>query len=474
MKRLLFSVSAGILLAFGLISSALPQDAAPLPPLDANVAAKISYRKDVAPILKRHCTTCHTKNDAQADLNMDTVKLFIKGGKKGPSIIPGKPDESLAVQMVTGAKKPMMPHKQPPLPVAKIQTLRLWVLAGAKDDSDPTAATTTPIVIPKSYKVAPAVTSVAFSPDGKLLAAACRSEVVVLTLDGDAEPQRLPTESDLVTFVGFSSDGQTLVAVGGVPGSYGEVRFFQSGEDGKFTFRATKRIGKDTLFRGGFSPDGKLLALGGADGAIYLVPVGDGDVRKFELHSDWVSAVVFSMDGRLVISASRDKTVKVTRVETGKLIRSIGTSNDYVNAVAATPTLAISGGRDRVPATYDLKAALGDVATSGNGNGITPTQPAAQYTKKLEGQAGEILDMSISANRTKLAVGGTGSDVRVYNLPDGKRLALMTGVPAPVYGVAISFDGNRVATGSYNGQVGIYDATTGKLIKQLVPVPVEP
>ncbi|OAI46388.1 hypothetical protein AYO44_02155 [Planctomycetaceae bacterium SCGC AG-212-F19] len=472
MTRILLSAFASLFLALCLISSAFPQDKPALPPLDAAAAAKVSYRKDVAPILKRHCVTCHTKNDAQADLNMDTVKLFIKGGKKGASVVPGKPDESLAIQMITGVKKPMMPHKQPPLVAAKMQTLRLWVLAGAKDDSDPTTAVQ-PIVIPKAYKVAPSVTSVAFSPDGKQLAAACRSEVVVVEAEGDAEPQRLPTESDLVTYVGFSPDGQTLASAGGLTGSYGEVRYYQLADE-KWKLRTAKRIGKDTLFRGGFSPEGKTLALGGADGAIYLVPTGDeGEVRKLDLHSDWVSAVTFSMDGRLLISASRDKTVKVTLVETGKLIRSIANSSDYVNAVAASPTLAISGGRDRVPATYDLKASLGDVVLTGSGNGLTPTQPAAQYTKKLEGQPGEVLDLATNAARTRLAVASAGSEVRVYSLPDGKRLANLTNVPAPVFSVALTADGARAATGSYNGQVGIYDAATGKLVKQFVPVPVD-
>lgn len=472
MFRMPLSAFSGLWVVIGLASSAWTQDKPALPPLDADAASKISYRKDVAPIVKRHCLSCHTKNDAQGELNMDSVKLFAKGGKRGAGFVPGKPDDSLAIQMVLGVKKPVMPHKQPALPMAKVQTLRLWVLAGAKDDSEPNTATEQ-IVIPKAYKVAPAVTSVAFSPDGKQLALACRSEVVVLPVEGDAEPQRLATESDLVTYVGFSPDGKTLASAGGFPGQYGEVRFFDVA-DGACKLRSSRRISKDTLFRGSFSPDGQLLALGGTDGAIYLVPTGDGEVRKHDLHSDWVSAVVFSTDGRLLISCSRDKTVKVTLTETGKLIRSIATSNDYVNAVAASPTLAISGGRDRTPATYNLKQSLGDVALTGSGNGMAPTQPAAQYTKKLEAQPGEVLDLATDAKQAKLAVAGTGSDVRVYNLADSKRLANLTAVPAPVYGVALSADGTRVATGSFNGQVGIYDAATGKLIRQIVPVPIEP
>ncbi len=450
-----------VLLLLVVVSSAFPQGS----------TAKISYRRDVAPILKRHCTSCHTKSDPQGELNMDSVKLFVQGGKKGQAIQPGKPDESLAIQMVMGIKKPIMPHKQPPLSPAKILTLRQWILAGAKDDSD-TTAVVEKVLIPKSYRVAPSVTSVAFSPDGKLLAAACRSEVVVLSVEGKTPPQRLPTESDLITFVSFSPDGKTLASAGGSPAQYGEVRFFDVAEPA-FKLRSSRRIGNDTLFHGGFSPDGKMLALGSADGAIYVVPLDDkAAVQKHDLHSDWVSAVTFSVDGRLLISCSRDRTIKVTLTENGKLLRSLATSTDYVNAVAATATLALSAGRDRVPAVYDLKVALGDVVQKGNGNGMVPDSPSAQYTRKLEAHPGEVIDLAVDAKRTKLAVAGASSEVRINSLPDGRRLATLTAVPAPVYGVALSADGTRVATGSYNGQVGIYDAITGKLIKQLVPVPV--
>src|SRR5262249_4266233 len=86
----------------------------------ADTPPGISYRRDVAPTLKRHCITCHTRNDAQGDLNLDSVKSFSAGGKSGPAFKAGKPDESLVLRMLTGVKKPSMPYKQPPLSPAKV------------------------------------------------------------------------------------------------------------------------------------------------------------------------------------------------------------------------------------------------------------------------------------------------------------------------------------------------------------------
>lgn len=469
MKRLLV-----ILLSVVLVTAdpALPARAAddPLPVLDPAAASKVSYRREVAPILRRHCWSCHNPADAQGGLDLTAVATFAAGGQKGVSWIAGKPDQSLVVQMLTGAKKPAMPYKEPPLSAAKIHTLRQWILAGARDDSPPAVAEK--VVIPNTYRTAPPITSLAFSPDGKLLATACRSEVVVLTADGSGEPQRLATESDLVTYVGFSPDGKLLASAGGIPGVSGQVRFFEL-TGGKARLKSAQRLTRDTLFRGGFSPDSKSLALGSAEGTVYVLTVGEvAPARKYDLHSDWVSDVTYSVDGKMLFSVGRDKAVKVSSAEDGKLLRAIASLSDYVNAVDATEGLAIAAGRDRTPTTYTLKQALLGVTLEGSGNGTRPVANAAAYTKRLEGQPGEVLALAVSADRKLLAVGGAYSDVRVYQVVDGKRIALIAGVPQPVYAVALSPDGKCLAVGGASGQIHLHELPGGKRLQQVTPVPV--
>jgi hypothetical protein len=462
---------ASLLLAsiFSLVLiSAESANCADLAVIDKAAAAKISFRGDVWPIVKRHCWGCHSGADPKGGLNMDSVADMLKGGESGPLFVVGKPDESLMVEMITG-DEPEMPAKQPPLSMAKINTLRGWVMAGATDDST-AADKKLAIRIPETYKFAPAITSVAISPDGKLVAAACRSEVVLLDAEGDAKPRRLATESDLVTHVEFSSDGKLLAATGGAPARYGKVQFFNP-VDGKLI--SSRSVGHDTLFRGSFSPDNKSIALGGPDGAVYVVPVDlKAKVRKFDLHSDWVMDVAYTPDGKILVSGGRDKTTKVSSIETGKLLRSVDGSTDIINAVAADAQFVISAGRARLPVSFELKIALSGVQVTGAGNGARPITRRAQYAKNLEGQPGIVLDIATSGDRKSIAIAGAYGDIRVYNLADRKRTGIVSAVPAPIYCIALNKDGTRLVLGSKSGIVQIHQLPDGKLLKTLAPVPV--
>ncbi len=439
-----------------------------LSPLDKSVAEKISFRGDVWPIVKRHCWGCHSGADPKGGLNMDTVADMLEGGESGPLFDVGKPDESLLVETIIG-DEPDMPQKQPPLSTAKIDTLRGWVLAGAKDDS--MAADKQLIIrIPQTYDFAPAVTSVAMSSDGKLVAAACRSEVVLIDADGEAAPRRLATESGLVTHVEFSSDGKLLAATGGSPARYGKVQFFDP-VDGKLI--SSRDVGHDTLFRGNFAPDNQAIALGGADGAVHVVPVDlKTEVRHFDLHSDWVFDVAYTPDGKMLVSGGRDKATKVCSVETGKLLRSVDSSAELISSVASDGQFAISAGRARIPISYEYKIALSGIEVSGAGNGARPISKRAQYAKNLETQPGIVLDIATSGDRKSIALAGAYGDVRVYNVANRQRTALVSGVPQPIYSVALNQDGTQLTLGSKSGHVQIYQLPDGKLLKSLVPVPV--
>ena len=107
-------------------------------------AQQISYKNHIWPIIDEQCIVCHKGKKPDGDFLMTSVPEMLKGGKKGgPGVVPGKPDESSIVQYIRGIVNPRMPEDEPPLPEDMLHQIRMWIAAGAVDDSDATAATDT-------------------------------------------------------------------------------------------------------------------------------------------------------------------------------------------------------------------------------------------------------------------------------------------------------------------------------------------
>ena len=104
---------------------------------------------DVIPILLRHCTTCHGLRRQGNDLDLRSRAAMMRGGKSGPALIPGKPEQSLMVEMIRSGKMP--PKKRlfevgvTPVSDSDLAKLSQWILQGApEEDIQPDIAGTEP------------------------------------------------------------------------------------------------------------------------------------------------------------------------------------------------------------------------------------------------------------------------------------------------------------------------------------------
>ena len=83
---------------------------------------------------------------------------------------------------------------------------------------------------------------------------------------------------------------------------------------------AESKISPDSLYGIAFSPEADRLAFGCADKTVRMIRVKDGqELMKFDNHSDWVLATTFSLDGKRLLSGSRDRAMKL--IDAGFLLR---------------------------------------------------------------------------------------------------------------------------------------------------------
>ncbi len=281
---------------------------------------QVSYYRSVRPILQRQCSGCHFPGKLEGKLSVLGVGELLKGGEAGAAVVPGKPDESVLVQYISG-DDPQMPLNGEPLSADNIHTIRTWIAQGASDDSPPDVAAKIDAENPPVYSTPPVVTSIDYSPDGKLLAVSGYHEVLIHTLDGSAPPKRLIGRSQRIESLAFSPNGQILAVVGGTPALFGELQLWNVAE-GKLLHSTTLAL--DTLFGVSFSADGTHVAFGAADNRLRVVKVETAEVTmRMDAHSDWVQGSTFSLKNDHVISVSRDMSMKLTIVATGQFVDNI-------------------------------------------------------------------------------------------------------------------------------------------------------
>src|SRR6185503_7329060 len=101
---------------------------------NATAAEKVDFQSEIKPILESSCLSCHGAEKPKGDLRLDTRAGALKGGEKGPAVVPGKPQMS---HLYTSTVLPpghddIMPPKGDPLAKEQTEKLRLWIEQGAE------------------------------------------------------------------------------------------------------------------------------------------------------------------------------------------------------------------------------------------------------------------------------------------------------------------------------------------------------
>lgn len=467
----------------------------------------VSFYKDIRPILQANCQGCHQPAKAKSvgEYVMTSYDLLIKAGESEEApVVPGKPDGSYLVQLITPENgQAEMPRGKKPLHKAEIELVRKWIAQGAKNDTPENAGVTYDADHPPVYTLPPVITSLDFSADGKLIAVAGYNEVLLHKADGSEIVARLIGLSERIESVRFSPDGARLAVAGGKPGRMGEIQVW---DVAKRELLLSHTETYDTLYGASWSPDGTRIAFGCSDNTIRAIKAETGEQVLFNgAHNDWALDTVWNPSGDHVISVGRDRTAKLTEVATQRFIDNVTsiTPGALKGGVATVDTHPkrdeiIVGGSDGVPKLFRIfritKRVIGD---------------NANLIRELAPLRGVVFSVDYSADGRRAVAGSSldgKGDIIVYDTdidtaaPDDikkilakrvmsqsdaekkkvaefqkKSLPVIAKIPvedAGIFAVRFSPDGKQVVAGGSNGKVRLFESESGKLVKEFLAVPI--
>jgi WD40 repeat protein/tRNA A-37 threonylcarbamoyl transferase component Bud32 len=298
------------------------------------------------------------------------------------------------------------------------------------------------------------VTSLAFSPDSKRLVSGSMDRTVKIwdTATG-REQQSLEGHAEAVTAVAYSSDGRHVVS-----GSRDKTVRVWDADAG----RTTARYQKHTVPVSGvaFSPDGRTVAsvagfvdtFGHTTGEVVLWSASTGEeVLRLEGKYAWTS-VAFSPDGKHLAtgrSLGRDSPPTSVRqlwdLDSPTTPLSLQGHTDLVTCLVFSPN-----GKHLASSSLDQTVRIWDVA-------------AGKETSVLHEEAG-VLAVAISPDGRRIAAGSEDRTVKLWGPPGNEVLSLSPG--GAVNNVVFSPDGRQVAASSNKGGVTVWNAGTGEELRR--------
>jgi dipeptidyl aminopeptidase/acylaminoacyl peptidase len=270
-----------------------------------------------------------------------------------------------------------------------------------------------------------------FSPDGRHIAAAsARDQVAIWDANSGQQLMVFTGHRNEVIDVAFSPDGKWLASSGREG-----ARVWNRGT-GNESFAI---LNKGWLSRVGFSPDSRYVAALGSGIMVIWDVVNGQEMRVVRTNAGTETSVVFRPDGRLLATASTDRTIRLWDAPNGQERMVLREHTSPVHCLAFSPD-----GKYLASASLDKTVRLYDAATG-------------QVLLRIVAHPTGVHAVGFSPDGRRLVTGGVDRTVKIRELRTGTELLTLTGHTGPVYSVAFHRDGRRVVSTASDGTVRVWD-----------------
>lgn len=290
------------------------------------------------------------------------------------------------------------------------------------------------------------INDVAFSPNGKLVAAVNGNGLLQVWNPSLEKSKRLVSgwdahPSSTAYQVAFGKDTSVIFSSGSDSRAKQWIGLGPNGENLPGHPRPTPIEGHNGYVTAlAATPDGKFLATGSTDKTVRLWDLTGPSprlARVYQGHTEEVTSLAFSPDGQTLASGSTDQSIRLWTVALSDEHRNYPEHTGYVWTAAFSPDgkLFADAGADRVIYVRDA---------------------AGKVLHKLEGHTAPVTAIAFNADGTRLASVGGDQVVRIWDVTTGKPVKEFKGHTAPV--MAVSFGGpNRLLTGGIDKVARLWD-----------------
>ncbi|MFN6497512.1 MAG: eIF2A-related protein [Nostoc sp. DedQUE01] len=207
---------------------------------------------------------------------------------------------------------------------------------------------------------------------------------------------------------------------------------------------------QDSVRNASFSPDGKLIVTASNDKTARVWDTSTGKLlSELKGHQNSVNNASFSPDGKLIVTASDDNTARVWDTSTGKLLSELKGHQSAVINASFSPD-----GKLIVTESYDNTARVWDTSTG-------------KLLSALKGHQSLVFDASFSPDGKLIVTTSYDNTARVWDTSIGKQVSELKGHQSLVSNASFSPDGKLILTASYDNTARVWDTSTGKLLSSL-------